>query len=154
MFSLFFMNLQEIDVRAGGGKPITIGELCRHFLERLEWFDTRFPRIPVKVQVCKLKNYAKLIDHCFDASVYPCRKRCRGISRKCSRPDPRSRASSWTGSRPRARKGRRRRPRPVGRRTPWRPAPPAIGRGQDLRAVTDDDRVPAAATEATNGMVT
>ena len=55
-FSLFFMNLQEIDVRAGGGKPITIGELCRHFLERLEWFDTRFPRIPVKVQVCKLKN--------------------------------------------------------------------------------------------------
>jgi len=41
---------REIDVRAGGGKPITMGELCRHFLERLEWFDTRFPRIPVTVQ--------------------------------------------------------------------------------------------------------
>ena len=54
MPSLFFLvNLQEIDVRAGGGKPITMGELCRHFLERLEWFDTRFPRIPVNVQVCK-----------------------------------------------------------------------------------------------------
>jgi len=46
----YMYDEEEIDVRAGGGKPITMGELCRHFLERLEWFDTRFPRIPVTVQ--------------------------------------------------------------------------------------------------------
>ena len=60
--SLFsFVNLQEIDVRAGGGKPITMGELCRHFLERLEWFDTRFPRIPVNVQVCKFTTRVSIL---------------------------------------------------------------------------------------------
>ena len=76
MPSLFlFMNLQEIDVRAGGGKPITMGELCWHFIERLEWFDTRFPRIPVTVQVCKLKNSVNVLNHCFDARVSPCRER-------------------------------------------------------------------------------
>ena len=74
-----------------------------------------------------------------------------GISRKCSPPDLRNRPSSWTGSRPRAKKGRRRRPRHVGRRTPWSPAPPARGRGRDHRGVTDDGHAPAAATEATNG---
>jgi len=30
---------------------MTIGEMCRSFLEKLEWFDTRFPRIPVNVEV-------------------------------------------------------------------------------------------------------
>ena len=24
--------------------------MVRHFLEKLEWFDTRFPRIPVNIQ--------------------------------------------------------------------------------------------------------
>ena len=43
--------LQEIDVKAGGGKLMTMGEMVRAFMERLEWFDTRFPRIPVNVQV-------------------------------------------------------------------------------------------------------
>ena len=39
-----------IDVKAGGGKEISIGEMCKQFLTKLEWFDTRFPRIPVNVQ--------------------------------------------------------------------------------------------------------
>ena len=43
--------MQEIDVKAGGGKTITIGEMAKAFLLKLEWFDTRFPRIPVNVQV-------------------------------------------------------------------------------------------------------
>ena len=47
---LFFLS-QEIDVKAGGGKTMTIGEMLRSFLTKLEWFDTRFPRIPVNVQV-------------------------------------------------------------------------------------------------------
>jgi len=41
---------EEIDVKAGGGKTMTIGEMLLSFLTRLEWFDTRFPRIPVNVQ--------------------------------------------------------------------------------------------------------
>lgn len=41
---------EEIDPKAGGGKSMTIGEMCLSMLTRLEWFDTRFPRIPVNVQ--------------------------------------------------------------------------------------------------------
>ena len=50
--------LKEIDVKAGGGKAMTIGELARAMMDKLEWFDTRFPRIPVNVQVrknCKMR---------------------------------------------------------------------------------------------------
>jgi len=43
-------TITEIDVKAGGGKPMTIGEMCRLMLTRLEWFDTRFPRIAVNVE--------------------------------------------------------------------------------------------------------
>ena len=38
-------------MKAGGGKVMAMGELARAMLEKLEWFDTRFPRIPVNVQV-------------------------------------------------------------------------------------------------------
>jgi len=38
-------------VKAGGGKIMTIGEMVKAFMLKLEWFDTRFPRIPVNVQV-------------------------------------------------------------------------------------------------------
>merc|ERR1712166_1397238 len=41
---------EVIDVKAGGGKEIKIGEMVKQFLNKLEWFDTRFPRIPVPVQ--------------------------------------------------------------------------------------------------------
>ena len=30
---------------------MTIGEMAKSMLLKLEWFDTRFPRIPVNVQV-------------------------------------------------------------------------------------------------------
>ncbi len=43
--------MQEIDVKAGTGKSMTMGDMVKSFLTRLEWFDTRFPRIPVNVQV-------------------------------------------------------------------------------------------------------
>ena len=41
---------------------MTMGEMIKSMLVRLEWFDTRFPRIPVNVQVsfmfifCELKK--------------------------------------------------------------------------------------------------
>ena len=45
---------------------MTMGEMIKSMLVRLEWFDTRFPRIPVNVQVsfmciiCELKKKTKL----------------------------------------------------------------------------------------------
>ncbi|XP_049603253.1 pre-mRNA-splicing factor 38B isoform X1 [Syngnathus scovelli] len=40
----------ELDVKAGGGCVMTVGEMLRSFLTKLEWFSTLFPRIPVPVQ--------------------------------------------------------------------------------------------------------
>ncbi|XP_052789576.1 pre-mRNA-splicing factor 38B-like [Mya arenaria] len=41
---------EEVDVKAGGGHSITIGEMLRQWLVKLEWYSTLFPRIPVPVQ--------------------------------------------------------------------------------------------------------
>ncbi|XP_075989570.1 pre-mRNA-splicing factor 38B-like [Anticarsia gemmatalis] len=41
---------EEIDPRAGGGGPSTIGALVRQMLIKLDWFSTLFPRIPVPIQ--------------------------------------------------------------------------------------------------------
>jgi len=37
-------------VKAGGGHVMTIGEVATHFLTKLEWYSTLFPRIPVPIQ--------------------------------------------------------------------------------------------------------
>jgi len=37
-------------VKAGGGHIMTIGEMSTHFLTKLEWYSTLFPRIPVPIQ--------------------------------------------------------------------------------------------------------
>ena len=42
--------LQEIDVKAGGGHNMMIGEMLRTWLSKLEWYSTLFPRIPVPIQ--------------------------------------------------------------------------------------------------------
>ena len=47
---LVFSIPQELDVKAGGGCVMAIGEMLRSFLTKLEWFSTLFPRIPVPVQ--------------------------------------------------------------------------------------------------------
>lgn len=49
-FEPYLDDEEEIDIKAGGGKPMTIGEMCRLMLTRLEWFDTRFPRIAVNFE--------------------------------------------------------------------------------------------------------
>ncbi|OAF71657.1 hypothetical protein A3Q56_00552 [Intoshia linei] len=49
-FSRYLKDDEPIDVRAGGGNEMTIGQLVRHFLENIEWYDTLFPRIPVPIQ--------------------------------------------------------------------------------------------------------
>lgn len=46
----YLLDEEEIDVKAGGGQAITIGQMCRQFLTKLDWFSTLFPRIPVPIQ--------------------------------------------------------------------------------------------------------
>ena len=43
--------MQEIDPKAGGGHPMTIGTMVRQLLTKLDWYDSLFPRIPVPIQV-------------------------------------------------------------------------------------------------------
>ncbi|XP_029654825.1 pre-mRNA-splicing factor 38B-like [Octopus sinensis] len=48
-FEPFLNDHQPIDVKAGGGHVISIGEMLRLWLTKLDWFETIFPRIPVPV---------------------------------------------------------------------------------------------------------
>lgn len=58
-----FLDDDEIvDPKAGGGSPMTIGEMVQHFLSKIEWFSILFPRIPrhIKIKIEeKLENYLK-----------------------------------------------------------------------------------------------
>ncbi|MGH0160729.1 UNVERIFIED_CONTAM: hypothetical protein FKN15_039880 [Acipenser sinensis] len=49
-FDAFLDDEEELDVKAGGGCVMNVGEMLRSFLTKLEWFSTLFPRIPVPVQ--------------------------------------------------------------------------------------------------------
>lgn len=46
----YLQDDEEIDVKAGGGQTMTIGQMVRLFMTKLEWFSTLFPRIPVPIQ--------------------------------------------------------------------------------------------------------
>jgi len=46
-FEPYLDDQEEIDVKAGGGKPMMMGEMIKLMITRLEWFETRFPRIAV-----------------------------------------------------------------------------------------------------------
>jgi pre-mRNA-splicing factor 38B len=43
-------TIQEVDLKAGGGFSVTVGEMCRMMISKLDWFGTLFPRLPVHVQ--------------------------------------------------------------------------------------------------------
>lgn len=49
-FEPYLDDEEELDVKAGGGQVMTIGEMLRHYLTKLEWFSTLFPRIPLPIQ--------------------------------------------------------------------------------------------------------
>lgn len=49
-FAPFLDDEEEVDPKAGGGQPMTIGQMCRHMLSKLDWFSTLFPRVPVPIQ--------------------------------------------------------------------------------------------------------
>lgn len=58
----FLQDEEEIDVKAGGGQLITIGQMLVQFLTKLDWCGTLFPRIPVPIQKqiqSKLEDYAR-----------------------------------------------------------------------------------------------
>lgn len=57
----YLSDEEEIDVKAGGGQLITIGQMVVQFLTKLDWCGTLFPRIPVPIQKqiqSKLEEYA------------------------------------------------------------------------------------------------
>lgn len=71
----YLQDEEEIDVKAGGGQIMTIGQMCRLFLTKLEWFATLFPRIPVPIQKqieSKLQEYAQ--EHGLNYNEAPVRK--------------------------------------------------------------------------------
>ncbi|CAI6364737.1 unnamed protein product [Macrosiphum euphorbiae] len=49
-YESFLDDEEEMDVRAGGGQTMTIGNILKSFLFKLEWYSTLFPRIPVPIQ--------------------------------------------------------------------------------------------------------
>lgn len=58
----YLLDEEEIDVKAGGGQTMTIGQMIRQWLTKLDWFSTLFPRIPVPIQKqneSKLEKFAR-----------------------------------------------------------------------------------------------
>ncbi|XP_054271280.1 pre-mRNA-splicing factor 38B-like isoform X1 [Macrosteles quadrilineatus] len=49
-YDAYLEDPEEMDVKAGGGQVMTIGNILKNFLCKLEWFSTLFPRIPVPIQ--------------------------------------------------------------------------------------------------------
>lgn len=46
----YLQDDEEVDVKAGSGQIMTIGQMLRQWLVKLDWFSTLFPRIPVPIQ--------------------------------------------------------------------------------------------------------
>ncbi|KAH8421108.1 hypothetical protein KR222_001020, partial [Zaprionus bogoriensis] len=46
----YLQDEEEIDVKAGGGQVLTMGQMVYQFMTKLDWFSTLFPRIPVPIQ--------------------------------------------------------------------------------------------------------
>ncbi|CAF1340924.1 unnamed protein product [Rotaria sp. Silwood1] len=49
-FEEYLDDPETLDVKAGGGCIMSIGQMLRQWLTQIEWFDTLFPRIPVPAQ--------------------------------------------------------------------------------------------------------
>ncbi|CAF1044479.1 unnamed protein product [Adineta ricciae] len=45
-FEEYLDDTESLDVKAGGGCIMSIGQILRQWLTRIEWYDTLFPRIP------------------------------------------------------------------------------------------------------------
>jgi len=96
-FSEYLLDEEEIDPRAGGGDPMTIGQMCQNMLEDNQWYGTMFPRIPAKHLQDIRKHIAKARGH-FEMArnsrnsrfeQKSSRSRSRSPERKKKRRDPR-----------------------------------------------------------------
>ncbi|XP_046648393.1 pre-mRNA-splicing factor 38B-like [Daphnia pulicaria] len=58
-FQPYLEDEEEIDPKAGGGHPMTIGTMVRQLLTKLDWYDSLFPRIPVPIQINIDRELAK-----------------------------------------------------------------------------------------------
>jgi len=63
-FEPYLEDEEMIDIKAGGGKSMTMGEFCRLLLTKMEWFETRFPRIAVIAE----KQIREMLDDRFRKS--------------------------------------------------------------------------------------
>lgn len=73
-FEEYLLDEEEIDVKAGGGQIMTIGQMLVHFLTKLDWLGTLFPRIPVPIQKqiqAKLEQYAQDYETTLEAMSAP-----------------------------------------------------------------------------------
>jgi len=50
---------EEVDPKAGGGDKMTIGQMLRLLMTKLDWYQTLFPRIPVPMQKQIQENIQK-----------------------------------------------------------------------------------------------
>ncbi|XP_050293053.1 pre-mRNA-splicing factor 38B [Anthonomus grandis grandis] len=69
---------EELDVKAGGGQTMMMGQVLRQWLVKLEWFSTLFPRIPVPIQ----QKIQKFLEQRFPPqAVQVAQERARGFER-------------------------------------------------------------------------
>ncbi|XP_017142015.1 pre-mRNA-splicing factor 38B isoform X1 [Drosophila miranda] len=62
----YLQDEEEIDVKAGGGQVMTIGQMVYQFMTKLDWFSTLFPRIPVPIQK---QIERKIGDYCREQGI-------------------------------------------------------------------------------------
>lgn len=76
---------EELDVKAGGGQTMAIGQMLRQWLVKLEWFSTLFPRIPVPIQ----QKIQKFLEEKFPPqAVQAAQERAREDPRRFERERP------------------------------------------------------------------
>lgn len=68
-FEPYLEDDEEIDPKAGTGCPMTIGQMVRSFILKLDWYGTLFPRIPVPIHK-ELEANLKAINLCDDRKIY------------------------------------------------------------------------------------
>ncbi|KAJ8011604.1 hypothetical protein DPEC_G00059980 [Dallia pectoralis] len=115
-YDSFLDDEEELDVKAGGGCVMTIGEMVRSFLTKLEWFSTLFPRIPVPVQKMidtQMKARPRKVPEKVEEQEKPVPDEARGTEgrRRSSRSPRRTPSPRWSPKRSRSRSYHRERER-------------------------------------------
>uniref|UniRef100_A0A914E0I1 Pre-mRNA-splicing factor 38 n=1 Tax=Acrobeloides nanus TaxID=290746 RepID=A0A914E0I1_9BILA len=62
-FEAYLDDEEEIDPRSGGGDKMTVAQMVKMMLNKLDWYGTLFPRIPVPVQKVIENHFRELSKH-------------------------------------------------------------------------------------------